>query len=100
MAKHEKYFVDSSFIEHISWESKTKQLIITFASGSIWLYENIAKKHYNALCKAKSIGAYFNKNIRNTCTGQPIARVGKSSVIIYSKGDEIVETKKEAQEQE
>jgi len=98
MAKHEHFFVDSSFINHIAWESSSKQLIITFASGSIWLYENINKRQYTALCNAKSIGAYFNKKIRNKHVGQPIARVGKSSVIIYSKGEEIVKTQEEAQE--
>ena len=98
MAKHEHFFVDSSFINHIAWESTTKKLIVTFASGSIWIYENVTKRKYNALCNAKSIGAYFNKKIRNTNKGQPIARVGKSSVIVYSKGEEIVKAQKKVQE--
>lgn len=96
MAHHEKFFVDSSFIKHISWESKTKVLIITFVSGSIWLYQNVTRKEYNNFCKSKSLGAYFNKTIRNSHEGKPIARVGKMGVIIYDEGgDEVVSTKQE-----
>jgi len=93
MACYEKYFVGSSFINHISWDSKKKSLIVTFASGSIWIYEGITRAVYNKLCSAKSIGSYFNKNIRNSHEGRPVARVGQNSVIIYSEGgDEIVQT--------
>lgn len=96
MTRHEKYFVDSSFIKHISWESKTKILIVTFGSGSIWAYQKITHKKYKELCKADSLGAYFNKNIRNSHKGSPIARVGDKGIIIYSKGgEEVVSTKQE-----
>lgn len=99
MAKHEHFFVDSSFIKHVAWESSKKVLTITFSSGSIWYYNKVSKTKYNALCRSKSIGAYFNKNIRNKCEGFPIARVGESSIIIYSReGEEIVQKKQETQE--
>jgi hypothetical protein len=99
MTDQEKFFVNSSFIEHIVWQRSSKSLIITFASGSIWLYKGVPKKVYTSFCAAKSLGAYFNKKIRNSYEGVPIARVGKSSVIVYSKGEEIVETKEKTQEQ-
>lgn len=96
MARHEKYFVNSSFIEHVAWESSEKTLIITFGSGSIWLYKNISRKIYNDLCNADSLGAYFNKNIRNSHEGKPIARMGKKGIIVYTEGgDEVVSTKQE-----
>lgn len=98
MKKYEKFFVDSSFIEHVSWQNSGKVLIITFASGSIWVYKNVSKKTYNGLCKSDSIGAYFNKNIRNSHEGVPVARVGKSSIILYSKGEEIVKAQEKTQE--
>jgi len=100
MAKHERYFVKSSFIEHVSWESSTKSLIVTFGSGSVWLYLSVPRKKYNDLCKAESMGAYFNKNIRNSHNGTPIARVGKKGVIIYREGGDEVVSPTQEKEQE
>lgn len=101
MSQDEKYFVDSSFIKHISWDNKTKNLIVTFGSGSIWLYKKVTRKKYKELCEANSLGVYFNKNIRNSHKGTPIARVGNKGIIIYDKGgEEIVSTKEKEQEQE
>ena len=89
MKKHEKFFVDSSFIQHVSWDEKTHNLIVTFASGSIWLYQRVPKTVYKTLISSESVGAYFNKYIRNHYDSTVVARVGKSSVIIYSKGEEL-----------
>ncbi|MDA0763599.1 MAG: KTSC domain-containing protein [Proteobacteria bacterium] len=98
MAKHEKFFVDSAFIKHLAYDQKSKSLIVSFASGSIWLYKSISLKVYKELSSAPSTGNYFNTKIRNKYEAEVIARVGKSSVIVYSKGEEIVEEKKEIQE--
>jgi glutamine amidotransferase-like uncharacterized protein len=96
MAKYERFFVDSSFLKHVSWESKTKLLIVTFSSGSIWGYRNIPRKKYREFCESSSLGAYFNKNIRNFHEGFPIARVGDKGIIVYTEGgDEIVSAKQE-----
>ena len=95
MAKYEKFFVDSSFIKHLAYDQKSKSLMVSFASGSIWLYKSITLKVYKELSSAESTGNYFNTKIRNKYEAEVIARVGKSSVIIYSKGEEIVEEKKQ-----
>jgi hypothetical protein len=62
------------------------------------MYKEVPKKVYNRFCSSKSLGKYFNEKIRNFYEGIPIARVGQSSVIIYSEGDEIVKAKEEKQE--
>ena len=43
----EHYFVDSSFIKHLSFDEQTNFLIVSFASGSIWLYKSITLEVYN-----------------------------------------------------
>lgn len=98
MAKHEKFFVDSSFIKHVAYEEDTSCLLVTFGTGSIWLYKSITLDIYNRLITAPSLGAYFNTNIRNKHEAEVIARVGKSSVIVYSKGEEIGQEEQKEQE--
>jgi lysyl-tRNA synthetase class 2 len=99
MTKHEKFFVDSSFMKHVAYDELQKSLLVTFATGSIWLYKEITLDIYNRLITSPSLGNYFNTNIRNKHEAEVIARVGKSSVIVYSKGEEIVK-EKEQKEQE
>ena len=87
----EHYFVDSSFINHLRWDSKDQQMIVTFASGSVWSYKNVPQEIYLKLVEAPSIGAVFNKEVRNTYQGEVLFKIGKKSKIIYSKGEEIVQ---------
>lgn len=95
MTNHEKFFVDSAFIKHLSYDENSKCLIVSFASGSIWLYKLISLETYKELSSSESVGNYFNTKIRNKYEAEVIARVGKSSVIVYSKGEEIVQEKKQ-----
>ena len=53
---------------------------------------------YNCLIASPSVGNYFNTNIRNKHEAEVIARVGKSSVIVYSKGEEIEQETQKSQE--
>lgn len=96
--QHEKFFVDSSFIKHLSFDEQTSSLIVSFASGSIWLYKLVTLEVYNRLITEPSFGNYFNKNIRNKYESEVIAKVGKSSVIVYSKGEEIGKKKQKEEE--
>ncbi len=98
MTKHEKFFVDSSFIKHLAYDEKSNSLIVTFGTGSIWLYKSITMEMYNSLIASPSVGNYFNTNIRNKHEAEVIARVGKSSVIVYSKGEEIEQETQKSQE--
>ncbi len=81
----------------IAW-SACISAVVTFGSGSIWLYKSITMEIYNRLISAPSLGNYFNTNIRNKHEAEVIAKVGKSSVIVYSKGEEIGEEKQKEQE--
>jgi len=98
MTKHEKFFVDSSFIKHLAYDEENNSLLVTFGSGSIWLYKSITMEIYNRLISSPSVGNYFNTNIRNKHEAEVIAKVGKSSVIVYSKGEEIGKEKQKEQE--
>jgi hypothetical protein len=87
----EHYFVDSSFINHLRWDPSDHQMIVTFTSGSVWSYKNVPQEIYLRLIEATSIGAFFNKEVRNTYQGEVLFKIGKTSKIIYSKGEEIVQ---------
>jgi hypothetical protein len=87
----EHYFVDSSFINHLKWDPKNNQMIVTFASGSVWCYDQVPQELYLELIEASSIGAVFNKKIKNKYHGEVLFKIGKTSKIIYSKGEEIVQ---------
>ena len=57
--------LDSSFILKMSWFEDGNVLMLTFSTGSIWAYYDVAFEVYSGFCKAKSYGSYFNANIRN-----------------------------------
>jgi lysyl-tRNA synthetase class 2 len=98
MSKHEKFFVDSSFIKHLAYDEDSNSLVVTFGTGSIWIYKSVTMETYNRLIASPSVGNYFNTNIRNKHEAEVVARVGKSSVIVYSKGEEIGQEKQKEQE--
>lgn len=62
--------VNSSNIKAIGFMDKTLQ--IDFWNGSSYQYNPVTDEGYRELIKADSIGAHFNKNIKNndrlTCT--------------------------------
>lgn len=55
----------SSVIRHFAWDSSTNCLAIMFHSGTVWIYQNISDQCYKEFREAKSLGSYFNKNIRD-----------------------------------
>lgn len=91
MSVSEHYFIDSSFIKHIHWYEDTNNLIITFATDSVWIYYDVPKQIFTKMTKAVSIGSVFNKEIRNKYRAEVLFKLGKTSNIIYSKGEEIVQ---------
>lgn len=91
MSVSEHYFIDSSFIQHIHWYEDTNNMIVTFATNSVWIYYDVPKQVFLKMTKAKSIGSVFNKEIRNKYRAEVLFKIGKTSNIIYSKGEEIVQ---------
>ena len=64
--------LDSSFILKMSWFEDGNILMLTFKTGSIWAYYDVAFEVYSGFCKAKSYGSYFNANIRNQYLSQRV----------------------------
>ena len=59
-----KYKVNSSNIELIGYDLKTKELIIGFKGGSEYSYKNIDKNDVCDLMFADSVGKEFYRNIK------------------------------------
>lgn len=65
MTVYSQFYRDSSFIDHVSWDSDYLTLSVRFVSGTVWMYHEVPQSVYRSLLKAKSVGSYFNKNIRD-----------------------------------
>lgn len=56
---------DSSAIEEIAWDPKTKRLRVYFAStATLWEYTGVYPSDFAALACAHSVGLVFNERIR------------------------------------
>lgn len=73
MRKIKKNQVVSSTVKALGYDKASKTLRIWFVSGAVYDYRNVPGAKYEALKKASSIGAYFNKNIRDTYVYKKIA---------------------------
>lgn len=56
---------DSSSISSVVYDSKSKELTITFTSGEIHVYYGVPENLYQNLLDAESKLEYFNKHIRD-----------------------------------
>lgn len=56
---------DSSVIAKISVQRGSPDVLITFANGAEYLYEGVGPEIVRGLVLAPSVGAYFNKFVRN-----------------------------------
>jgi len=78
MTVYSNFYRDSSFINHISWDSDYLTLSVRFVSGTVWMYHDVPENTYRSLLKAKSVGAYFNKNIRDSYPSEKYSAEGVS----------------------
>ena len=62
----EKQYVSSSNIEALGYEEETQTLRVWFLTGSAYDYANVSNIEFDALLCAPSIGAYYNRNIKNS----------------------------------
>lgn len=60
----ERHQVDSSVIVAIGYDDGSKILEVVFRTGRTYRYFRVPPSAFQALLKAKSIGGYFNKEIR------------------------------------
>lgn len=62
----ESVFYESSTIKVSEYNFKKNQLIITFHSGAIYMYEDVNKDVYEKFSLAESQGKALNEHIKNT----------------------------------
>lgn len=77
----------SSVIKHLAWDSSSETLAVMFHSGSIWIYRNISIDSFQNLKEAKSLGAYFNKNIRDICPSTKVGNIHDPALL--NKGNAV-----------
>lgn len=57
--------VESSSISTVGHDPGRKRLTVQFKSGETYHYDGVTADHHAALIGAKSVGAHFQKHIRN-----------------------------------
>jgi KTSC domain len=65
----EKHQVDSSVIIAVGYDEGASILEVVFRTGRTYRYFRVPPKAYDALIHAKSIGGYFNREIRRRYRG-------------------------------
>lgn len=60
----ERHQVDSSVILAVGYDDGASILEVVFRTGRTYRYFRVPAKAYVELMRAKSIGAYFNREIR------------------------------------
>jgi len=58
-------FSDSSFIQSVSYESKTSDLTVQMKNGNSYVYLGVPEFVYVDFINAKSGGVYFNSHVKN-----------------------------------
>lgn len=57
--------VDSSVIASVGYAPRSKILEVEFQTGFIYQYYDVPRRIHDALMSAKSIGSFFNREIRD-----------------------------------
>lgn len=65
----ERHQVDSSVIIAVGYDEGASILEVVFRTGRTYHYFRVPPKAYDALIHAKSIGGYFNREIRRRYRG-------------------------------
>ena len=65
MIKEQSSIVDSSMINKYVYNFGTKTLKVEFTGGALYEYANVEPDLYDNLCKAESIGKFFNEKTLN-----------------------------------
>jgi hypothetical protein len=70
--------VNSSAIRRISYDRKTKRLLVTFTTGRVYAYDRVPASVYEDFREAPSKGEFFNREIRDRYPTTLIARSGRA----------------------
>ncbi len=60
MTLHMHTFVGSSMLASCTYDIDSEELVVTFANGKPYTYEEVSKNIYDELIEAKSAGKFFN----------------------------------------
>ena len=66
--------VESSMIQAVGYDSKTRMLEVLFNSGRIYCYEGVPPKIYKELMAAESKGRYMRSEIINVFPDYPVSK--------------------------
>ena len=58
--------LNSTALDAVTYHSQAKELEVSFASGSSYLYQAVEPETFEELLSAPSAGRYFSQAIRNT----------------------------------
>ena len=62
--------VNSSNIDSVDYDPKTKTMTVTFNHGGAYTYANVSQVAYDEFLNSKSVGAHFHKHIRSAYEGK------------------------------
>mgnify|MGYP001053684477 CR=1 FL=1 len=65
MTKFKRTHTDSTLITSTAYDPFTRILEIVFCRGGIYEYTDVTEQEYKNLQNSKSVGLFFNGNIRN-----------------------------------
>jgi len=65
MTKFKRTHTDSSLITSTAYDPFTEILEVVFCRGGIYEYTDVSEQEYKNLQNSKSVGLFFNGNIRN-----------------------------------
>ena len=55
--------LNSSVLSEATYDTTTRQLVLTFQNGTIYTYDNVDESVYQGLTTADSAGRFFSANI-------------------------------------
>ena len=56
--------VKSSLVSHISYDSATKAMEVTFKTGPRYRFEDVPADLYDEFCACESFGRFFNTRVK------------------------------------
>lgn len=63
--------VDSSCMAAVGYDAPSRELWIEFTTGNAYTYSDVPAAVRDELLSAESMGAYFNRSVRDEYPGRP-----------------------------
>lgn len=72
MTTHKKSLPQSTSISECEYDTETKDMHITFASGGKHCFKDVEKEVYDGLVAASSPGSHFHQHIRRNYKSEKV----------------------------